>query len=329
MDHTDYKASGGNMNLPKYVTNMPHQHALILVGSETIYGVHMTQYHHEEHKYQMILELELPEPARKEYLRMRKTWPEMPLVLCNDVNDPLMVPDLGGGTRQDFAANFFPGLFPLDQLKPGEEEGMHFFPWSADIMKPVMPEPFEVSVRRVVLFRPFNHQELLPQYANYLIWGEGEEAHMTHLQTAHMASNKYDAPAFGPDYDHIMSLKHAPDWVHPSLLRAGITVSVPSIRLRAAGKKRRVSLPTLRPFRYKQKFEVLYRGIGQPYKARAGYTFVFGPQVSTSPAIMPVPDMSLPGAEDPERTMFMKEAPMEYWADQRKTSNLKDEIGNE
>ena len=33
LNQTDHKASGGNMNLPKYVTNMPHQHALILVGS--------------------------------------------------------------------------------------------------------------------------------------------------------------------------------------------------------------------------------------------------------------------------------------------------------
>ena len=234
----------------------------------------MTRYHHEERKFQLILELELPEPARTRYRKMRKTWPGMPLVLCNDVNGPLMVPDLGGGTRPDFKANFFPGLFPLDQLKPGEEESMHFFPWSADIMKPVMPEPFDVSGKQVVRFRPFNHLEILPHYANYLIWGEGEEAHMTHLQTAHMASNKYDAPALGPDYDHNMSLKHAPDWVHPALRCAGITVSVPSVRLRAAGKKRRVSLPTLRPFRYDQKFEVLYRGIGLPHKARAGTDYV-------------------------------------------------------
>ncbi|WP_298838021.1 hypothetical protein [uncultured Roseobacter sp.] len=329
MDHTDYKASAGNMNLPKYVTNMPHQHALILVGYDTIYGVHMTQYHHEEHKYQMILELDLPEPAKTRYRKMRETWPEMPLVLCNDVKDPLMVPDLGGGTRPDFSANFFPGLFPLDQLKPEEEESMHFFPWSADIMKPVMDAPFKVKVKRVVLFRPFNHQEILPKYANYIIWGSDTEAHMTHWQTAHMASNKYDTPAFGPDYDHIMSLKSAPDWVHPSLLRAGITVSVPAIRLRAPGKKRKASIPLTRPFRYNQKFEVLYRGIGQPYKVRAGYTFVFGPQVSTSPAIMPVPDPSDPDANNPELTLFMTEAPEEYWADQRRTSNLKDEINNE
>ncbi|MEP1200258.1 hypothetical protein [Tateyamaria sp.] len=323
-----YKKSSLNMNKPKYVTNMPHQHALILVGCETVYGVHMTQYHHEEHKYQMILELDLPDHVKTRYQEIRKTWPEMPIILCNDINDPLMVPDLGGGTRRNFDANFFVGLFPLDLLKPEEEESMHFFPWSADIMKPVMDEVFEVIVKRVVLFRPFNHQELLPEYANYVIWGEGSEAHMTHWQTAHKTSDKYNAPAYGPDYDHIMSLKYAPDWVNPSLLRAGITVSVPSIRLRVPGKKRKVEIPSTRPFHYNKKFEVLYRGIGQPYEVKAGHTFVFGPQVSTSPAVMPVPDPSDPKNENPELTLFMAPAPKEYWAEQRLTTNVKDETND-
>ena len=329
MDHHDYKSTAGNYNKPKYVTNMPHQHALILVGHETIYGVHMTQYHHEEHKYQMILELDLPDDVTARYREMRETWPDLPIVLCNDINDPLMVPELGGGTRDTFNANFFMGLFPLDKLKPGEEAKMHFFPWSADIMKPVMPEPFSVHVKRTVLFRPFNHQELLPEFANYIIWGQGAEAHMTHWQTAHMSSRKYGEPAFGPDYDHILSLKMAPDWVHPALLRAGITVSVPSIRLRVEGKKRKVALPPIRPFRHNQKFNVLYRGVGLPYQVKAGHTFVFGPLVSTSEELLVDHSISDADLHDPKLQTFMAPAPKEYWADDRLNANVKDEIDDE
>jgi hypothetical protein len=329
LDHDDYHASIRNLNKPKFVTNMPHQHALILVGSDTIYGVHMTQYHHEEHKYQMILELDFPKEVKARYRDMRDTWPEMPFVLCNAKDDPLMVPELGGGARGDFIGNFFLGLFPLDQLRPGEEENMHFFPWSADIMKPVIDGNFKVIVKRVVLFRPFNHQEILPEFANYIIWGEHGEAHMNHWQTAHMSSGKYGAPAFGPDYDHILTLKEAPNWVDPVLLRAGFTVSVPSIRLRVPRKKRKVALPPIRPFRYNQKFDVLYRGIGQPYQVKHGYTYVFGPQVSTSEELMMPKGPTGVDLHNPELQMFMNEAPREYWADQRLTSNTKDESDDE
>jgi hypothetical protein len=47
------------------VHNDPCQHAFILVGHQRIYGVHMTQYHCEKHKYQLILHIALPKEARE------------------------------------------------------------------------------------------------------------------------------------------------------------------------------------------------------------------------------------------------------------------------
>ena len=328
-ENDDYSNTALNLNKPKFVTNMRHQHALVLVGRDTIFGVHMTQYHHEEHKYQMIVELELPEEVRKIYHDLRQTWPEMAFVLCNAESDLFMVPEIGGGSIESFRANIFMGLFPLDKLLPEEEENEHFFPWAPSIVKPVNDVEFEVTVKRVVQFRPFNHQEILPKFANYYVWGDGNEAHMTHWQTAHLASGPFDAPAFGPDYDHIMTLKHAPNWLDAPLLKAGVSVSVPAIKLRNAAKKKKPDIPQVRPFKHDGKIEVLYRGIGQPYEVIAGYTFVFGPQVASSPSTIPELDPSVATSNSPDQMMFMPATPKEYWADARLSSNIKDEFKDE
>ena len=54
------------------VSNAPCQHAFALMGEETIFGVHMTQYHCDKHRYQVVLRLELPEKARAYLARIEE-----------------------------------------------------------------------------------------------------------------------------------------------------------------------------------------------------------------------------------------------------------------
>jgi hypothetical protein len=267
------------------ISNMPHQHALVLVGEDTVFGVHMTQYHHEEHKYQMILRLALPHAAAETLAAHRRTHPLDTFILCNDAADELTIPEIASGRTARFRANIFQGLPPFTQE---DEERPHFFPWSLDRVEPIAGD-FEVTVERVVLFRPFAHHLVLPDFATYYLFGRGAEAHMTHLQTARLATGPFEVPAFGPDYDHVLSLASAPDWIAPDLLEAGIVVSAPAVRMRdpSTGAPK---LPCKDPFQRGAALELLYRGMGPLLGVVAGNTFLFGAGVCTSPSLMTCPE---------------------------------------
>ena len=162
------------------VENEDHQHAFVLVGKQQLFGVHMTQYHCELHKYQIILKLKLPDKVYKEYMALREQHPDDSFVLCNAKNieaprdgevREYCVPDLGSGRVTRFTANIFHGIRPLS---PAEVEAdSHFFPWAKKYAKPAIGE-FTAIVERVVTFRPFDHLHELPLYATYLLWGDAD-----------------------------------------------------------------------------------------------------------------------------------------------------------
>ena len=45
------------------------------------------------------------------------------------------------------------------------------------------------------------------------MWGKGDDAHLTNLQTARLHSGPFQTLSFGPDYDHVQSLRERPDQV--------------------------------------------------------------------------------------------------------------------
>lgn len=307
---TGHEAHAGMVDMarPPLIANMPHQHALMILGTETLFGVHMTQYHTEEHKYQLILELELPDAVKKTVLKARDTeQQDMPVVLCNhpqDVNGDhnlFTIPDLASGGRPTFLADIFLGLPPFTPEE--EEEDPHFFPWALTRVRPVAAR-FEVRIKRQVMFRPFAHNEILPEFANYYLFGRGQEAHLTHLQTGMLASDPFDVPAFGPDYDHVMSLAERPDWISDPMLEAGVIVSAPAARLRDP-ETWEPDIPTSPPFVAGKKMRLLYRGLPPAYTAIAGQTYLFGSAVCCSPT--QIPPMK-PGGQP----LFMAQTPDEW-----------------
>ncbi|MCE5974939.1 hypothetical protein LZA78_15760 [Sinirhodobacter sp. WL0062] len=241
-----------------FISNHPHQHAFLLVGDGAQFGVHMTQYHHEEHKYQLVMKVTLPAPALAKLATARARFPLDSFVLCNDDTDHFMVPELPARRRVTFKGNIFQGLPDLSDV---DMEAPHFFPWDKARTIPLVAD-IEVTVERIVTFRPFAHHMIQPEFATYLLFGEGREAHMTNLQTARLATGPFEAPLFGPDYDNVMSLQQAPDWLDKPLLEAGVVVTVPSLRLNdpATGKH---MVPNGVPFENGQKLSVLYRGMGE------------------------------------------------------------------
>ena len=283
----DTASDGHCMPPADFVTNHPHQHAFLLVGEKAHFAVHMTQYHHEEHKYQLVMRVSLPVEAMLELEAVRSRNPLDSFVLCNDAADLFMVPELPAGRRRTFRGNIFQGLPDLSGV---DMEAPHFFPWDLARTTPIIAD-VEVTVERIVTFRPFAHHLVQPEFATYLLFGEGDEAHMTNLQTARLASGPFEEPMFGPDYDHLMSLKAAPAWLDQPLLEAGVVVSVPALRLNDPETGAH-SIPCGVPFKDGQTLTVLYRGMGTPLKVVAGNTVLAATAVCNSEGMVNCPEES-------------------------------------
>jgi hypothetical protein len=278
----------GHMSAPT-LENAKHQHAFILVGEKQLFGVHMTQYHCELHKYQIILKLKLPETVYRQYLELRRENPNDTFVLCNakalkhdtDEIREFSIPELASGRVTSFTGNIFQGIRPLSPQEIATDE--HFFPWAKKYVRPAIGE-FEVTVERIVTFRPFDHLHALPEYATYLLFGDGEsgEAHMTNLQTARLVTGPFEPQVFGPDYDHVMSLAGRPDWlVQDEMLEAGVVVTTPRVRL-VDPTTGAPAIPDHAPFAAGEAIDLLYRGVGQVLKAVAGPSYLYATAVCNS-----------------------------------------------
>ncbi len=290
------------------IENEDHQHAFVLVGQQQLFGVHMTQYHCELHKYQIILKLKLPDDVYAEYMALRQQHPDDSFVLCNANNEgasrvgevrEFCVPDLGCGRVTEFTANIFQGIRPLSPIEI--ESDTHFFPWAKKYVKPAIGE-FTATVERIVTFRPFDHLHELPVYATYLLWGDGnsQEAHMTNLQTAGMATDGFEPGVFGPDYDHVMSLETCPDWLQQdALLEAGIVVTVPDVQLIDLDTGM-PTIPATAPFAKGETIDVMYRGIGPARTVQAAASFLYATAVCNSPRFF---------APRPEHNSYLKHLP--------------------
>jgi len=295
------------------ITNMRHQHAFVVVGEEQLFGVHMTQYHCELHKYQIIVKFKIDEDIRRQLAEVRKHAPRDTFVLVNQAGEPVdklfgefSIPELANGTVTRFKADIYQGLPPFpeeDAAKP------HFIPWKADYVNPVFAD-LTVEVERIVLFRPFAHHYQLPPFATYFLFGKGEEAHMTNLQTAALATSPFEPAVFGPDYDHVMSILRAPDWLDKPLLEAGIVVTTPKVQL-IDPDFGEPTIPCNNVFAEGESVEVLYRGMGERFHVSAGPTFLQFTAVCNGPEgssytgrVMPCPDN--PG--------YISTTPRVYWA---------------
>lgn len=295
------------------IANMRHQHAFVLVGQQQLFGVHMTQYHCELHKYQIIVKFKIDDDIRQQLAEVRKHAPRDTFVLVNQAGDPVdglfsefSIPELANGTVSRFKADIYQGLPPFpeeDAAKP------HFIPWKADYVNPVFPD-LTVIVERIVLFRPFAHHYLLPPFATYFLFGQDGEAHMTNLQTAALASSPFEPAVFGPDYDHVMSLLAAPDWLDGPMLESGIVVSAPKVRL-VDPDTGEATIPCDNVFAEGESVEVLYRGMGERLRVTAGPTFLQLTAVCNGPEGSCITSRVMPCPDNPG---YISTTPRVYWA---------------
>jgi len=295
------------------IENMRHQHAFVIVGNEQLFGVHMTQYHCELHKYQIIVKFNIDDDIRKQFVEARNHAPRDTFMLVNqdgesveDLFSEFSIPELANGTVKKFKGDIFQGLPPFPEEATADP---HFIPWQRKYTQPVFPD-LEVEVERIVLFRPFAHHTQLPPFATYFLFGRGEEAHMTNLQTAALATSAFEPAVFGPDYDHVMSLQQAPGWLDKPLLEAGILVTTPKVTL----VDKCTSEPTIpcdNVFEEGESVEVLYRGMGERLQVIAGPTFLQFTAVCNGPEGSAYTDKVMPCKDNPG---YISTTPRVYWA---------------
>jgi hypothetical protein len=249
----------------EYVFNMPHYHAFLLLGKQRLFACHLTQLFCEIHRYQIVLEISLPDAVRSALIREREAHPSDSYFLGNTspdkvvgniCDDPMTIPELAARLRTYFVGNIFRGI-------PFQQEYDHW-PW--DGVRPVFAN-IPVFVQRIVHFRPFSDTMNYPSTLTYLLFGAEEEAHVVHYQTKE------------PDYDHIASLRAAPTWLAKDLLAAGVLVDTPDVP-RLAASDQSVGVRCSNPFKDGSTIQVRYRGADPRRPITIDHTFWFCTKVS-------------------------------------------------
>ncbi len=188
------------------VPNMKNQHAFFLVGTDHLFLVHMGNCWMDCHRYQVILEVDIPSEARAKWKAARLKNPSEWFIVGNLEQDLMAIPELQLGRRDSFRAGIWMN-FP-------SSEGSEHWPWANE---PAVVDDFELKVKRVVYFRRLDFNQDYPRTASYIMFGKGKETFMNHVATK------------SPDYDHVLELSAPPAWLPTDLLELGVPVNFPSI----------------------------------------------------------------------------------------------------
>jgi hypothetical protein len=264
-------ASGSD---PDSIENVPTQHAFVILGRQTLFISHLTMYGMEEHNYQLVLRARLPSEAMRQYNEDREKHPNNTYFLGNSPKDLLTVPDMQSGARPYFIADVFRGIPQLQKYES--------WPW-ADQKPIIRGVPLEIE--RVVYFRHLAMTFEAPTTLTYVLFGMGDEAHMTNYQTKI------------PDFDHVVSLFEAPAWLTDTQLQSGVHVSV--------NKQRTADeIPCTDPLPASDETTpavclVKYRGTGADRPIKLAYHHWFCTKIANDPQPDPCGGRSLPCGTPP------------------------------
>jgi len=214
------------------IVDAADRHAFVVLGTQTIFLCHLTMFHMEDHMYQLVLRVRFSDYGMRQYLHERKDNPNTTFFLGNSDRDLLTLPEIQTGTRASFCADVFRDI----PDKPVYDE----WPWTGI---PPAIDYLPVTVERVVCYRHFDFNLGYPEKLSYMLFGFGNEAHMTNYQTREW------------DFDQVVSLLEAPQWLPLKQLEAGVGITIPALPIRPAGEKTYCSDPLT-----KATYDVTYAG---------------------------------------------------------------------
>ncbi len=191
-----------------------HQHALVIVGTQQLFLVHMTNMWTGCHQYQAIFRIHVPADVKSEYLKDRNRHRTDWYIIGNTKDDLMSLPEIKRGKRTSFTGSIWRGL--------PSSEGTESWPWANE--KPVI-ESFKVTIDQVVYFRHFDFNLNYPNTLTYILFGAGDEAHLNHYQVKQ------------PEFDHVVTLTEAPSWLPQTGLEAGMPINFPDIPASPGGRQ--------------------------------------------------------------------------------------------
>lgn len=223
------------------IANVPDRHAFVMAGTETLFLDHLPMFNVKEHMYQVILKGTLPDYAMKQYAADRKEHPESTYLLANVEYDLMTLPQIQNRQMTSFVADVFRGI-PQD---------------------PPLIHNVRTYIDRIVYYRPFNLAMEHPKALSYVVFGSGQEAHMSH----HMIKQ--------PDFQQVLDLAELPTWIPPLQLEAGFLISIPALPNKPADKPTYCSNPLT-----DNSYDVQFQGQeGQkeedPLKIQVGTSYYF------------------------------------------------------
>lgn len=192
--------------MPAQIEAHPEQHAFIMAGTNTLFLCHVTMFMMEEHSYQLILRAGLPDYAMQRYRDDRAEYPDETYFLGNVEQDLWTVPELQTRSRTSFIADIYRGI--------PERDVYLYWPWKFETP---LVKSVPVTVEQVVFCRHFDCGMEYPPSLTYVLFGAGDEAHLSYYATK------------APDFDQVASLTEAPAWLPPPNLAAGAQINFPEL----------------------------------------------------------------------------------------------------
>src|SRR5581483_9433756 len=123
----------------------PEQHAFVMLGTDTFFLSHLTMFHMESHRYQLILEVRLSGRDRDRFLAERARASDETYFMGNTTTDLMTIPEIQVGSRRSMLADIYRGI----PDKPAFTD----WPWKG--VGPVMKN-VQVVISRVVYCRHFD-----------------------------------------------------------------------------------------------------------------------------------------------------------------------------
>jgi hypothetical protein len=180
-----------NANVPK------DQHGFALTGMGTVYGSHLAMFNMVQHRYQVVIEVDLPQKVKATYLSARQADAKAPIIVVNPKGKEMHLQDMLG-----------PNGFSSELWKlPHNDFGQAV----------VLAKGFTATATTVLHNRAFNDSDEYPAKPRYLAFGSGGEAHVSHYLTRQ------------PDYQLLTQLATVPTGVTAAQLKAGVLVDLTTV----------------------------------------------------------------------------------------------------
>jgi hypothetical protein len=177
------------------INNNPDQHGFVLMGSNKLYLDHLPMFFMQNHMYHLVLEVTIPEEAKKAYLADQEKHPDSFYILGNLQNDMFTLPAVAIGETTSFQADIFRGL-PED---PNEDT-------------PLIHN-ITTEIKQLIRLRHFDYNQPFPENLTYVLFGNEKEAFLSHYLTKQ------------PDFMHVVQLKESPEWLQIQQLKMGIDIN--------------------------------------------------------------------------------------------------------